>query len=192
MAERDINIKLQKFVKAYLETNNGTKAAIAAGYSVKTAGAAASRLLKNVKVKEMMAAPIAKAAAETEVTVARLVKELSRIAFLDIRKLFDSNGHLLPLDQLDDDTAAALAGVDIDDLYEGFGQDREKVGVTKKVRTASKLDAIGKLLAHLGAAELGKNERVFNLTINLGEPGQKSAGDDAKVINHEALPTVRL
>lgn len=191
MAERNVNIKLQKFVKAYLESNNGTKAAIAAGYSEKTAGAAASRLLKNVKVKEMMAAPIAKAAAETEITVARLVKELGRIAFLDLRKLFDDQGRMLAIDQLDDDTAAALSGIDIDELFEFNGAEKEKVGFTRKVRTASKLDAIGKLLAHLGAAEMGKNNKVFSLTINLGEP-EARPGDNAKIINHDQLPRVNI
>jgi phage terminase small subunit len=44
--------KQKKFVEAYFEFNNGTNAAIMAGYGAKGAHAEASRQLKNVKVRE--------------------------------------------------------------------------------------------------------------------------------------------
>lgn len=47
-----MNIRYEKFVRAYLRTNNITKSAISAGYSPKTAAFQGSRLLKNVKVKQ--------------------------------------------------------------------------------------------------------------------------------------------
>lgn len=43
--------KQKKFVEIYFELNNGTKAAIMAGYGEKGAHAEASRQLKNVKVR---------------------------------------------------------------------------------------------------------------------------------------------
>lgn len=43
--------KLQAFVRHYLETGNGTKSAILAGYSKKSAAAAASRLLTIPEIK---------------------------------------------------------------------------------------------------------------------------------------------
>ena len=43
--------KQKLFVAFYLESLNGTKAAIAAGYSEKTAGSIGQRLLKNVEVR---------------------------------------------------------------------------------------------------------------------------------------------
>lgn len=46
--------KQKKFAIVYFELNNGTKAAIAAGYGEKGAHAEASRLLKNVKVRDYL------------------------------------------------------------------------------------------------------------------------------------------
>jgi phage terminase small subunit len=47
----DLTDKQKKFAEAYFELNNGTKAAIQAGYGEKGAHAEASRQLKNVKVR---------------------------------------------------------------------------------------------------------------------------------------------
>ena len=41
----------QAFIRHYLETGNGTRSAILAGYSEKSAAAAASRLLTNAEIK---------------------------------------------------------------------------------------------------------------------------------------------
>jgi phage terminase small subunit len=50
----DLTDKQKKFVEFYFELNNGTKAAIKAGYAEKSAYAEASRQLKNVKVKDYL------------------------------------------------------------------------------------------------------------------------------------------
>lgn len=49
--------KQKLFVTEYIKDRNATKAAIAAGYSEKTAGQAASRLLKDVKIREAVNKP---------------------------------------------------------------------------------------------------------------------------------------
>jgi Terminase small subunit len=46
--------KQKTFAREYLAGSNGTTAAIAAGYSAKTAGSEGSRLLKNSKVSELI------------------------------------------------------------------------------------------------------------------------------------------
>lgn len=50
----DLTEKQRKFAEFYLELNNGTKAAIAAGYEENSAHVAASRLLKNDKVVDYL------------------------------------------------------------------------------------------------------------------------------------------
>ncbi|HKF02413.1 MAG TPA: terminase small subunit, partial [Candidatus Sulfotelmatobacter sp.] len=49
----------QAFFQHYLETGNGTKSAILAGYSEKSAAAAASRLLTNPQIMGAMEAELA-------------------------------------------------------------------------------------------------------------------------------------
>ena len=56
---------------------------------------------------------------------------------------------------LDDDTAGALAGLDVLEEYEGSGRDREFVGYTKKYKIADKLRALEALGKHLGLFDKG-------------------------------------
>jgi len=60
-----------------------------------------------------------------------------------------------PLDVhlLADDEAAVLAGLEVVDLYEGRGANRELVGYTKKYKLADKLKALEALSKHLGLFE---------------------------------------
>lgn len=51
MATRELTPKQQRFVEEYLIDLNGTRAAIRAGYSAKTANQQAARLLANVNVQ---------------------------------------------------------------------------------------------------------------------------------------------
>jgi hypothetical protein len=49
----ELTERQKKFADFYFELNNGTKAAIKAGYAASSAYAEASRQLKNVKVREL-------------------------------------------------------------------------------------------------------------------------------------------
>jgi phage terminase small subunit len=50
----ELTDRQKKFAEVYFELNNGTKAAIMAGYGEKGAHAEASRQLKNVKVRDYL------------------------------------------------------------------------------------------------------------------------------------------
>ena len=84
------------------------------------------------------------------VTQQRIIKELAKMAFADIRKAYDNNGNLKSIQDLDDDTAGAIIGVESFEEYEGRGDDREYVGDTKKVKMADKIRAAELLGKHLG------------------------------------------
>ena len=188
----DLNIQQRKFVTEYLKTGNAKQSAIAAGYSEKTAEVTGSRLLRNVKVKAALVKPIEKAIEKTQLTAERIIQEMCRVAFLDIRKLFDENGQLRPVTELDDDTAAAIMGIDIDEIFDGRGNNRKKIGYSRKVRTVSKMDALSKLLDHLKPKDDDQKKDVFNLTINLSETPARQPGDNAKIINQEATEIPRI
>jgi phage terminase small subunit len=101
------------FVEAYLANGeNGTAAAIAAGLSKKSAHAQAHALLKHPEVvaliAERRAAVTKKYELNTELVVRTIVQELQ----FDPAKLYDEDGQLKPLDQLDEDTRMALTSVE--------------------------------------------------------------------------------
>ncbi len=49
---------------------------------------------------------------------------------------------------MDDDTAAALTGVDVQELYGGKGEERDVIGVIKKWKASSKDKALDMLMKH--------------------------------------------
>lgn len=121
--------------------------------SDKTAGVEGCKLLKKPSVSAMLAAREKELQNKLELTTERVLKELARMAFVDIRKLYKEDGSLKAPHELDDDTAAALASIETEELFEGRGEDREHVGTLRKVKIFSKSDAIRDAMKHLGLFE---------------------------------------
>lgn len=98
------------------------------------------------RVKEIQALHAERLAISHE----RVLKEIARLALFDPRSLFRDDGSPKPITELDDDTAAAIAGLDVMEEFEGTGKDRVFVGYTKKYKIADKNAALEKLAKHLG------------------------------------------
>jgi|JI10StandDraft_1071094.scaffolds.fasta_scaffold249928_1 phage terminase small subunit len=152
--------KIARFVDEYLKDLNGKQAAIRAGYSPKTAEVQASRLLSNAKVQAAVVVQMKKREQRTEITQDRVLQEYARIAFLDPRKLLDNTGRPLPMQELDEDTARAIAGLKVSDKYtpateEGGAPDISTVIEYKLVDKKGALDSVAR---HLG---------MFNDKLNL-------------------------
>jgi len=84
------------------------------------------------------------------VTIEKVVAEYAKLGFFDPRKLFNDNGQPKEIAELDDDTAAAVAGLDIQEVYEGSGEDRKFVGYTKKYKLTDKKSALDSMAKYLG------------------------------------------
>lgn len=78
--------KQRRFVEEYLVDLNATQAAIRAGYSAKTAQEQSSRLLSNVMVQQAIREAQEARSQRTEITADRVLQELAKIGFADIRK----------------------------------------------------------------------------------------------------------
>lgn len=145
-----LNEKQRRFAAEYLIDLNAKQAAIRAGYSPKTAESQGSRLLSNAKVAKAIQDGKEARAARTEITQDRVLQELARLAFFDIRQLYHEDGRLKAPHELDDDTAAAVAQLESIEEYAGRGDDREAIGTTKKAKTFSKDAALALAMRHLG------------------------------------------
>jgi phage terminase small subunit len=141
--------KQQVFIKEYLVDLNATRAATAAGYSARTAGEQASRLLANVKIREKVNDSIQKRAQKLEITADRVLSELAKLAFLDPRGFFNPDGSLKAVKDLDDATAASLAGIEHEKLFEHFSKGQAKeVGTPTKIKIEhSGLEGLAEQLA---------------------------------------------
>lgn len=159
----------KRFCDEYLIDLNATRAYKVAYPNCKkdeTASAAGSRMLGNVKVQEYISKKQKEIEKRTEVTQDRVIKELAKIAFLDIRNLYTDNGQLKNVADLDNDTAGAISALETLEEYDGYGDDREKIGDVQKVKLLDKTKALELLGRHLG---------IFNdkLDVNVKEKEEK-------------------
>lgn len=77
---KKLSPKHRRFVVEYLKDQNGKQAAIRCGLSPKTAEQSASRLLRNVKVREAVDAALEKAQGKAIVNVAYVLSGLKEVA----------------------------------------------------------------------------------------------------------------
>ncbi|MFG1265642.1 terminase small subunit [Xanthobacter aminoxidans] len=121
--------KQSRFVAEYLIDLNATQAAIRAGYSKRTARFTAAENLAKPYIAAEVKQAMAERAARTEITADRVLKELAKIGFSDIRNVVTwgeaiavkdietgevtiANGvALVAADQLDESVAATIAEV---------------------------------------------------------------------------------
>ena len=141
--------KQQTFVAEYLIDLNATQAAIRAGYSKKTARQVGQQNLSKLVISEAIAKATAERFQKLEITAEKVLQELARLGFFDPRKLFNADGSPKPLHELDDDTAMAVAGFEVAEVFEGVGEQRKSVGVLKKLKLADKGQNLERLGRHL-------------------------------------------
>lgn len=134
------------FVEHYVQSLNAKQSAIKAGYSEKTAEQQGYQLLQKPSVQAAISEISEKRSKAIGLTTERLLQEAMRLAFFDIRKLVDKDGNPLPLNQLDDDTAAAIQGLDVATV----GNADIGVGQVLKYKIADKNAAIERLFKHKG------------------------------------------
>jgi phage terminase small subunit len=140
-------------VAEFLVDANATQAAIRAGYSEKTAGPVAHKLLKNAQIFAAIEKRRGKIQNKLEITAEMVLTEYRRLGTADIRRFVtvkDGEVKLKPSAEWSDDDAAAVSEVSID------AQGNVKFKLHNKVQA---LDALAK---HLGLA-VNKHE-VTNMT----------------------------
>jgi phage terminase small subunit len=138
------------FVAEYLKNGlNATSAAISAGYSEKTARQQASRLLSNVDIKDAIGGKCQQVLTKLDYGVERTLTEVARLAFLDVGKMFESDGSLKRIQDMDEDSRAAIAGMEVTDIWDsGEGEQKSIIGNLKKIKIADKNSALDKLMRY--------------------------------------------
>lgn len=129
--------KQQKFVEQYLISLDATAAAIAAGYSRRTASVQGYQLLHHPSVAAAVTAATEERSRRTGITSDVILGELLKLARIDVGLAFDKDGKLLAIRDMPEDLRRAIAGFDVDD------DGRVKVRFLDKTRS---LELLGKHL----------------------------------------------
>ncbi|MFT8928511.1 MAG: terminase small subunit [Sporolactobacillus sp.] len=142
--------KQQRFVDEYLIDLNATRAAIRAGYSVKTAEQQGYKLVHKSSVLSEIKRRQAYLTKRTEVTQEKVIKELAKIAFADLKDYVKwDEDHVDILDSDDVDGAALLEVSETvnNQIFPNGGESEKR---QKKVRLHDKTKALELLGKHLG------------------------------------------
>lgn len=154
-----LNIKQEMFCLEYVKASGNATEAYRRAYpgsekwTPPSLYAKASNLLAQDKVRIRIEAIRAATVHRGVMSAAEALEEVTRLARFDIRKLYRADGSPIPIQDLDEDTARCVAGVDIHEEYSGAGEGRVFVGYTKKYKIADKNAALEKLLKHHGQYE---------------------------------------
>lgn len=124
--EKKLTDKEKLFIIEYLVDFNATQAAIAAGYSKKTAKQAAARLLSFVYIQDAIKIEVDKILSNSRALALKVVRECEKIAFGKISDIleFDDNGVILKSSK-DIDTST-IESVSFDENYTQTGVSRKK------------------------------------------------------------------
>ncbi|ALH82917.1 terminase small subunit [Sphingopyxis macrogoltabida] len=170
------------FVQEYIRTNNGTKAAILAGYSEKTARQQAARLLTNVDIKNEIEAARAERIAAAKVGAQDILSRLKDEVEADVADIYDENGAIKPVHEWPHIWRLGLvAGIEVEELVEKDVDGKKIViGNVRKVRISDRLKRIELLGKHIGVQAFKERVEVDtseDLAVLLSRARERAIGD---------------
>lgn len=181
--------KKARFVDEYLVDLNATQAAIRAGYSAKTAYSSGQRLLKDVGIQAALSKAQSSRSERTKIDADWVLTRLAEEADADLAELYDDNGDLKPVKDWPLVWRRGLvAGVEVDALFEGYGEDRYQVGQVKKLKLSERIKRIELIGRHIGVQAF--REQV-GLTGKDGGPIETRATFDLSKLTNEELAAYR-
>lgn len=141
--------KESRFVQEYIVDLNGAAAARRAGYSEATAKSIACELLAKPRIQDAITAAMLERAWRTQLTADRVLEGIADLAYYDIAELFADDGSLKPIHEIPQRMRMAIAGVEVEELWEGRGEARERIGNLHKVKLVDRKGSLELLGRHL-------------------------------------------
>lgn len=138
--------KREAFCQYYNIHGNATKAALEAGYSKNTAYSSGHRLLKKDEIKKRLSELAEERSLLAKVTIKEIIEEYARIAFSDIKEIYNDNGELKSVKELDSDTSRAISSIKTRKVTDGDGE----VSYIEEYKFYDKQKALEKLKDYIG------------------------------------------
>ncbi|MDR5859416.1 terminase small subunit [Halomonas eurihalina] len=142
-----LTARQSRFVDEYLVDLNATQAAIRAGYSEKTASRIGPQLLGKTCVADAIEKRKALRSERTQVDADYVLHRLVEIDQMDVADILADDGSILPVREWPQSWRRTLSGLDVAELWDGQGAEREQIGLLKKIKWPDKvknLELLGK------------------------------------------------
>lgn len=147
---RSSELRERRFAKFFLETGNAKRSAMRAGFNVKRASQTGYDLMRRPRVQKMMQKDLKR----LRLTKPRVAREVARLALADPKELFDEEGKIKSVCDMDADIAHAIGGISV--RRSKNGKELTKVKLCDKNRA---LD--------LGARMLGMVQERISADVNV-------------------------
>lgn len=157
-----LNDRQKQFCHEYVLDFNGTRAAIAAGYSEKTAAVIASENLTKPNISTYIEKLQSDLGKLCNVSAAMAILELKKVAFTSAASLLDNWGELKDWEELSEEQKSLLAEVEVTEkIIKGTGKGGPTVLERKtKFKTKDQLAALRLMAQMLGWNAPKKVEQV--------------------------------
>lgn len=152
--------KKKLFAEAYIANGgNASEAAKSAGYSAKTAGVTGCRLLKDVQVQSILGERQKALANKYELTAEAIIKSIAQDLHFDPANLFNGDGSVKAVAEMDADTRMALVSIETMQLG-----DADSPAIIRKIKWATKHQAREQAMKHLGMFEQDNKQKSDPIT----------------------------
>ncbi|HFH2889955.1 terminase small subunit [Pseudomonas aeruginosa] len=145
-----LTAKQRLFVDEYLIDLNATQAAIRAGYSQRRAAEIGSQNLRKPEIAAAIQAAMQARASRTEIDADYVLRRMVEIDQMDVLDIMSDEMQLKPVSQWPKVWRQYLSGFDLAEMFEGRGDDREMVGLLKKIKWPDKVKNLELLGRHVG------------------------------------------
>lgn len=160
------NPKHEQFAQGLAKGLTADEAYVAAGF--KESRGNASRLRSNENISKRVEEIVSRGAERAEVTVAKVMAELSRLGFSDVRNAFTPEGAIRNPNEWDDDFARSVAAIEVVTRATGERDenDRPIIENVHKIKLWDKNSALEKLAKALGMF-VEKHEHSGAISLNV-------------------------
>lgn len=186
-----LNDKQRLFVAEYLKDLNATQAAIRAGYSERSAKSQGQRLLTNDDIAAAIAAAKEERMKDVKIDANYVLNRLVEIDQMDVLDILDDHGAIKAVSEWPAVWRQSLSGLDVAELWEGRGEDRDEIGILKKIKWPDKVKNLELLGKHIDvqAFKESLNANVSGVCAIMPVPTAASAEEWEKAAQeqHEAV-----
>ena len=143
--------KRELFCVKYIACDlNATKAAIEAGYAAGSACKEACRLMGFPAIQDRIAELKAERVERAKIDADYVLHRLVDIDQMDCADILNDEGGIKPIQKWPKVWRTYISGFEITELIEGRGDEREMVGILKKIKWPDKLKNLELLGKHIG------------------------------------------
>lgn len=147
--------KKKLFAEAYIANGgNASEAAKSAGYAESSAGVTGCRLLKDAQVRLILDERQSALANKYELTAEAIIKSIAQELHFDPANLFNEDGSVKSVAEMDADTRMALVSIETMQLG-----DPANPAIIRKIKWATKSQAREQAMKHLGMFERDNKQK---------------------------------